>query len=600
MSTRSKTRIRLLHRRHHDERGYVAILVASFAAALMMPLCAISVDTSVWYVEVQRVQNAADAAATAGVTYLPDDFASAKATAITVAGRNGYPNSGTSSVSVSIGDKPTQLVVTIDSTIKNAFGSSFGVGSETIERSATADFNGPVLMGSPCNSFGNEPPGAGSGDSDPVRGPDTSVIVAPPGGAQCTSNPQLWGAIAGPDTDKQSGDEYMTRTCFAHTPATAGCTGSTNDEFDPQGYFYIVRVGAAALGTPVTLQIYDPAWVENGDTCNIAPNGTMKNNMNPFTPTDGQTRYFKTPSGGAPNNFCTGDTNATQGSSPGITTSYGLRMPTDTYNPKIATPMPACEKQYPPYVLSTADSISNKSLDSGLGTYVKGLAQVYHQWVTMCTFTPTVAGDYYLQIRTNVPIGGASDGEGGFQNNTNVFSQTGDNNTVTGSGNNRFSLRVAGAQRGAVSIAGYQAMSIYANYTGANTTFNLVRVIPAAAQKTLNIGFFDVGDVAGGTVGTVQVLPPLEVNGGAPLASCQGAGVVTGTIAGCKLTNVSSGTGWNGQYENLKIPIPNSYNCTYAQAGGCWWRLVVNFPGGVSDTTTWTANIDGDPIRLIK
>ena len=86
--------IRSRLRRRHDEQGYIAIVAAFFCAALMMPLCAMSVDVSVWYVEVQRVQNAADAAATAGVTYLPDDFASAKATAITVAGRNGYPNSG--------------------------------------------------------------------------------------------------------------------------------------------------------------------------------------------------------------------------------------------------------------------------------------------------------------------------------------------------------------------------------------------------------------------------------------------------------------------------------------------------------------------------
>ena len=260
-----------------DERGYVALLVAMFAATILMPLCAISVDVARWYVEVQRVQNAADAAAMAGVTYLPDDFASAKSTAITVAGRNGYPNSGSTSVSVSIGDKPTQLVVTVSSKIGNAFGTAFGVNTHTIVRSATADFNGPAPMGSPCNTFGNEPPGAGTGSNDPVRGPNTSVIVAPPGGASCTSNPQFWGAIAGPDTPKGNGDEFMTRTCNS---GNAGCTGTTNDEFDPQGYFYIVRVNPAAVSTPVTLQIYDPAWVENGDTCSVGPTGTMKNNMN--------------------------------------------------------------------------------------------------------------------------------------------------------------------------------------------------------------------------------------------------------------------------------------------------------------------------------
>ena len=586
-------------RRPRDERGYVALLVAMFAATILMPLCAISVDVARWYVEVQRVQNAADAAAMAGVTYLPDDFASAKSTAITVAGRNGYPNSGSTSVSVSIGDKPTQLVVTVSSKIGNAFGTAFGVNTNTIVRSATADFNGPAPMGSPCNTFGNEPPGAGTGSNDPVRGPNTSVIVAPPGGASCTSNPQLWGAIAGPDTPKGNGDEFMTRTCNS---GNAGCTGTTNDEFDPQGYFYIVRVNSAAVNTPVTLQIYDPAWVENGDTCSVGPTGTMKNNMNPYTPTDGTQRYSL-----SPNNFCSGDVNnGTAGT--GITTSYALRMPTDTYNPKQATPYPgnACEKQYQPYWFlgsgttptATPDTISNKTLDSTLGTYNKQLAMVYHQWVQLCTFTPTAPGDYYLQIRTNVALGGVSDGEGGYTNNSNVYTQTGDNPSVTGSGNNRFALRVNGPQRGAVSISGFQAMSIYANYTGANTTFNLVRVIPAAAAKTLNIGFYDVGDAS--NPGTVTVLPPLDSNLGASLASCTGAGVVNGTIPGCQLTNVSSGSGWNGQYENLKISIPGNYTCTYPQAGGCWWRLLVQFPGGVTDTTTWTASVDGDPIRLIK
>ena len=75
--------------------------------------------------------------------------------------------------------------------------------------------------------------------------------------------------------------------------------------------------------------------------------------------------------------------------------------------------------------------------------------------------------------------------------------------------------------------------------------------------------------------GTVTVLPPIDSNLGGVVASCTGAGVVNGTIPNCKLTNVSSGSGWNGQYENLKIPIPSNYTCNYAQAGGCWWRLLV-------------------------
>jgi hypothetical protein len=577
----------------------VAILVAIFAASLMLPLCAISVDIARWYVEIERVQNAADAAATAGVTYLPDDLASATSTAISVSGRNGYPDSGNSSVSVSVGEKPTQLVVTVTSKITNSFASSFGSRFTTLSRSATADYNGPAPMGSPCNAFGNEPSGA---VPTGIRGPSNSVIATPSGGAACTSNPQFWGAIAGPETAKANGDARMTRHCGG---GTDGCTGTTNNEFNAMGYFYIVRVGAAAVNTPVTLQVYDPAWVENGDTCNIgpvrstAPNSIpFRDNMNSYTPTDGVTRYNPTP-----NTFCTGDT-MTAGTTTPIITSYGLRKPTDTYRPSMAEPLTGCERQYPGYVQGngTPKGVSTGTLAETLadGTanpnYQADLAKVYHQWVELCTFTPTQTGDYYLQVRTNVALGGASDGEGGYTGNDAVFTQTGDDTSVGGSGNNRFSLRVKAAQAGAVSVAGWQTMSLFANYSGASSTFNLVRVIPAGATKTLNIRFFDVGDAS--QPGTISVLSPQE-NGGTIPSGCRGSGVVNGPLTSCELTNVKSAT-YNGRTQIIRVPIPTNYTCNSTQSGGCWFQLRVAFPGGVTDTTTWSASIDGDPIRMIK
>ena len=78
-------------------------------------------------------------------------------------------------------------------------------------------------------------------------------------------------------------------------------------------------------------------------------------------------------------------------------------------------------------------------------------------------------------------MGGTADGEGGNQGNANVFNQAGDNTSVLGNGNNRFAIRVKGAARSSVSVAGFQSMEMYANYAGASTTFNLVRVVPAAA-----------------------------------------------------------------------------------------------------------------------
>ena len=218
--------------------------------------------------------------------------------------------------------------------------------------------------------------------------------------------------------------------------------------------------------------------------------------------------------------------------------------------------------------------------------------------MALCTFTPTQAGDYYLQIRTNVKRGGVTDGQGGYKNNPNVFSQTGDDTSVGGNGNNRFAIRVKGAGAAGVSVSGYQHMSIYANYTGANTFFNMVRVIPAAATKTLKIVFFDVGDARPGTDRSRSCRRPTPTSA-ALVTGCTGAGVANGALTNCTLTNVSSRQ-LPGQATGHQRADPGHYTCNSTQAGGCWYRLLIKFPGGVTDTTTWSASIDGDPIRLIK
>ena len=234
------------------------------------------------------------------------------------------------------------------------------------------------------------------------------------------------------------------------------------------------------------------------------------------------------------------------------------------------------------------------------GSYKSELAQVYHQWVTMCTFTPTMAGDYYLQVRTNVSLGGAtSDGKGGYQGNSNVTSQLDDNTNVKGNGNNRFALRVTGAVRGSVSISGWEEMGIYANYPGATTSFNLVRVIPAAASKTLIITFFDVGDAD--SAGTIQVKPPSDSNLTTPLAGCTGSG---------RQVRRPDRLQAHQRQQRLRVeredpddpgPRPEQLHLPVDQER---WLLVPArgvVPGRqVSDTTTWSARVEGDPVRLIE
>ena len=57
---------------------------------------------------------------------------------------------------------------------------------------------------------------------------------------------------------------------------------------------------------------------------------------------------------------------------------------------------------------------------------------------------------------------------------------------------------------------------------------------------------------------------------------------------------------YNGQIEQIVMPIPNDYNCNPATLGGCWFSIEFDLPGTLTDTTTWTANIGGDPVRLVE
>lgn len=595
-----------LSRSTRNEVGATAVVVAMFFAFLALPMSAVGVDLARLYVELQRVQAAADAAATAGVTYMPDDFAAARARAIEIAGDNGYPNSGSTSVTVSVGDRPTQLRVTVSSTVENAFAKTFGVNTSTMSRSALADFNGPVPMGSPCNSFGNEAPGSSS------SGP-TGTVIKVPAPATCPAIPQFWGAIAGPDVDKNQGAQFETRYCGGGEDS---CSSGKNTEFDPKGFFYLVRVGASGVGQTVQLQVYDPAYVSTGSRCTnepynspgstTSPPSGWNNDWNPRV-TDARQRYWRTGTswGGyadtsRPNVFCTGDdpnSSLYSGSENAGVTSFALRRPVDTLVPWQGAPEPGCARQYPGY---NANQVSLEALRSSDGDYNANMAAVFHQWVNLCTFTPTQAGDYYLQVRNNVSLGGTADGNGGYAGNSRVYTQMDDDLTVRGTGTNNFGLRaVTSAPAGGISVAAYEKMRIFANSDSASTEFNLVRVPPAAASKSLVISFFDVGE--GASSGSVKVLKPVDsINLPTNIAGCTGAGVRNGALSNCEITSITPSS-FNGKYQEIRVPIPSTYSCTVASAGGCWFRIRVSFGSGqVTDATTWTARIVGEPVRLIE
>ena len=595
---------RLLARwRRRNEAGYAAVMVALLVPTVFLGLAAFGVDTARWYVEMERVQKAADAAALAGVTYMPADVTKATSTAVAVATKNGYTTGGSTTVTVGQGSLPSQLKVSITTVVTNAFGGAIGTPKQTITRYAVADFTSPAPMGSPCNTFGNEPPSQPLVAGQPVAPPGqpgTGSALPTPAFTNCKSDPQFWAAIEGPATDKVQGDRYMTTPC--NTSGTYECTSSKNNETRADGYYWAIHIEPAAVNSPVDVQIYDPAYVATSIDCSGLPTTAFANNVNDYTTTDGTARYARGTS-----TYCSGDYNPGGASGVAPDTTFLLRQQTDTNDPSKAAEIAGCTKQF----AGTKTAPNAAALVKGTGTYNQELARVFHQWVSLCTFTPTRSGDYYLQVRTNVSLGGTPIANSNslasmvYTNNAAASAATG--NTAAGVGLNSFSLRAVPAitsNRSQVAVAGWSRMPILQNASASTAVFNLIRALPSARGQYVAFDFYDAADGSGSSGGTVRVIAPPDATGsiksGANIANCKGAknGAAYAAISNC--TVPVTATSHNGQLQHMIAPIPNDYNCNPATLGGCWFQVEIKFTGAVTDFTTWDANIGGDPVRLVE
>ena len=146
--------------RRRAGRGQMLVLfvVAIFA---LMGIVAIVIDVSWYWTNSLRVQRAADAAALAGVIYLPGDVGKAVTTAGAEATKNGFTNpvggcaAGTVCVTpVQDLPNPRRIKVTISAPVNMFFMKVFGINTMTATRTAKAEYVVPVPMGSPLNYYG--------------------------------------------------------------------------------------------------------------------------------------------------------------------------------------------------------------------------------------------------------------------------------------------------------------------------------------------------------------------------------------------------------------------------------------------------------------
>lgn len=608
---------RLLAARATQEAGYAAVMVSVLLPTVFLGLAAVALDTARWYLEMERVQKAADAASLAGVPYMPQDLASARTLALQVAARNGYDDAAPDIVvDVAQGERESQLKVTISSQITNQFGTFIGVNRATIVRSAVADFNGPAPMGSPCNVFGTEPTSGSAAAAVPVG---SAIGAIRP--SNCPQDPMMWANIEGPETGKVQGDRYQTEKC--ESSGVDGCSsGKVNEEYEDEGYFWVVRVEPEAVNQPISLQLYDPAFVLTGQFCTdkgLPDHKDLRDDMNPYAPTDARARYAQVDSTGYPSltvPFCTGDSFPGSSSKKEMTTSFILRQQHDSLDPMAASVQSSttgapCVKQYGALTKPPKD----KELDVLESDYIEDLARVYHNWTELCTFTPTRSGYYYLQVRTNKSYSFAKDAliRNVPAGSVASVADAAPDSSLAGAGSNAFGVRavVTPGKERYVAVSGWERMPIYANSTAAATTFNLIRVLPGAAGHFITFDFFDAGDAAGEA--TVQVLLPSDARstGGGPLLTpfpapgCTTKGGSAGagqTLVNCTATLTRSGgvSRNNGKVQTMNIPIPTDYTCDTSLLTNCWYRVKVSFASGeVHDVTTWDAELAGDPVRLV-
>ena len=205
-------------RRAHSASGQILVMFAG-GMVLLIGVLAVVIDVgSLWNASI-HAQLAAEAAALAGVPYMPGDFSTASSLAVAEAGRNGYSTSTGATVTPSLNTESSQrLDVTVSSNFNTYFMGVIGIKTVRVTKTATAEYSLPVPMGSPLSNFGDN---SGS----------------------------FWTVIAAQGSDRGNGDAFA---------AYYNPNPTLNTQYDANGYQYAIVVPAGAGSTNIDL--YDATF----------------------------------------------------------------------------------------------------------------------------------------------------------------------------------------------------------------------------------------------------------------------------------------------------------------------------------------------------
>jgi len=237
-----------------DERGYVLVFV-TVALTIILAFVAFTVDYGAWYNRSAQIKRAADAAALAGVVWMPE-FDVAESAALAAAARNGFVD-GVDDISIDVEavvGNNRQLEVTIRDEEADQYFSRVVINDQSIGRTSLAEYVMPVPLGSPKNTFGT---------GDLLGGSDRE---------------NFWAAVSGYCSGHESGDKKL---AFWESYSTSGTTSACNNssdestDYDPEGYLYAIKLPQSV--SSLTLEAYDAPYFRSGSQSDsgLASNQTV-------------------------------------------------------------------------------------------------------------------------------------------------------------------------------------------------------------------------------------------------------------------------------------------------------------------------------------
>jgi Flp pilus assembly protein TadG len=596
-STRVVSRSCKMKKRGNEESGYVAVVTALIVTVLL--LCAgLAVDLASWYSRSTTLQRAADAAALAGVTAAPDQANEINVATESLA-KNGLVNGqhGITATAVVETSTANQLRVTVSDSQVPSFFTRWFRKSPVLQRTAAAQYVQNISLGSSLNAIGTGDIKDMVPDKDPIKNKD---------GRQ-----GFWLAVNGYCTAKEDGDRLLSSAdgnrqhdsdvYVCNENSTSPVTGlpdhpdlsnaQKNADYDPAGYTYFVTVPNPGIG--VSIQAFDPAYNPNPD--DLVPDAyaridtlTLPSPVHPnWTNTSVTTTYRIYPPDATPDNFVDD-------------VPVAVRTFYTCLNPGVCGPVMDWENLY--------------SIPPG-----------------------SPAGQYRVQVDTlqNEPRSYGS----------NAFALR----ALIGTGKFKICSSIPGSSAFSAScpsVAGDESMSVYANSPSGEAEFYLAKLSPASVYrgKRVRILLWDPGE--GAT--KIQIVPPTNLLGVAspapftyktwapgltkldaaqtPLVDkAEGwtAKITTDTLDtaypigdpeipfranGFPQWDDSSRYSWskyNDRMIAIEITIPKNYG---RNASGQpiplpddgWWKIrYISDSLSVTDRTTWSVSLAGDPVHLV-